>query len=226
MATLDPSAPRPFGYGDAITWPFHTGDWFGRVVLMSLIALIPFVGTMALTGWVLTAADNLHSGSALVPPAGFYLRRGARLFFVAYVYGLAATILVYGSFFGFFFVFTNPQAIGGAAFAFLFTVGWFAFVFGFALVTHLAFLFIVPGAVEADARGALRGLNPVHAIAAVFRHPKDSLLAGLITYLGWIVASLGGALCYIGILLTFGYGALIFAGALYVYERNTKVGAA
>src|SRR5919197_4724750 len=36
VATLDPSAPRPFGYGDAITWPLQTAGWFARVVLMSL----------------------------------------------------------------------------------------------------------------------------------------------------------------------------------------------
>ncbi len=192
---------------------------------MSLIALIPFAGSMALAGWVLTAADNLHSGSATVPPAGFYLRRGARLFFVGYVWGIVATVLVYGSLFGFFFAFANPGAANGAAVALLFSIGWFATVFGFALVTHLAFLFIVPTAVEADARGALRGLNPVHAIKDVFRHPKDSLLAGLLAYLAWIVASLGTALCYIGILLTLGYGALVFAGTLYVYERNTQIGA-
>lgn len=189
---------------------------------MSLIALIPFVGGMALAGWVLTAADNLHSGSAVVPPAGFYLRRGARLFFVAYIWGLIAAVLIYGSLFGFLFLMIHSQATEGGFFGLFFLV-WFAFVFGFGLVTHLAFLFIVPGAVEADARGAIRGLNPLHAIADVFRQPKDSLLAGLITYLGWIVASLGGALCYVGILLTLGYGALIFAGALYVYERNTKI---
>lgn len=222
MAALDTNAPRPFGYGDAITWGFRTGDWFGHVVLMSLIALIPFVGGMALAGWVLTAADSLHSGSAVVPPAGFYLRRGARLFFVAYIWGLIAAVLIYGSLFGFLFLMIHSQATEGGFFGLFFLV-WFAFVFGFGLVTHLAFLFIVPGAVEADARGAIRGLNPLHAIADVFRQPKDSLLAGLITYLGWIVASLGGALCYVGILLTLGYGALIFAGALYVYERNTKI---
>ena len=191
---------------------------------MSLIALIPFVGGMALAGWALTAADNLHSGSAIVPPAGFYLRRGARLFFVAYIWGLVASILVYGSFFGFFFLFAHPQVLHGAFFGFFF-LGWFAVVFGFGLVTHLALLFIVPGAVEADARGAIRGLNPLHAFADVFRHPKDSFLAALITYLGWIVASLGASLCYVGIILTLGYGALIFAGALYVYERNTKISA-
>jgi hypothetical protein len=222
LAALDTNAPRPFGYGDAITWGFRTGDWFGHVVLMSLIALIPFVGGMALAGWVLTAADSLHSGSAVVPPAGFYLRRGARLFFVAYIWGLIAAVLIYGSLFGFLFLMIHSQATEGGFFGLFFLV-WFAFVFGFGLVTHLAFLFIVPGAVEADARGAIRGLNPLHAIADVFRQPKDSLLAGLITYLGWIVASLGGALCYVGILLTLGYGALIFAGALYVYERNTKI---
>jgi len=80
-----------------------------------------------------------------------------------------------------------------------------------------------PPAIEADARGALRGLNPIHAIADVFHHPKESLFAALITYVGWIIAGLGASLCYVGIILTLGYGALVFAGALYVYERNTTV---
>jgi Protein of unknown function (DUF4013) len=222
LATRDTTTPRTFGYGDAITWAFRSNDWLGQVVVMSLIALIPFVGAMALAGWALTAADNLHGGSDVVPPAGFYLRRGARVFFVAFVWGLAASVLIYGSFFAMFFLFANPQILRGALFG-AFVLVWFAVVFGFTLVTHLAFVFIVPGAIEADSRGAIRGLNPVHAVTDVVRHPKDSILAGLITYLGWIVASLGASLCYIGILLTLGYGALIFAGALYVYERNTKI---
>jgi hypothetical protein len=225
LSALDTTAPRPFGYGDAITWGFRSGEWFGQVVLMSLIALIPFVGSMALAGWALTAADNLHNGSAIVPPAGFYLRRGARLFVVAYVWGLVAAILVYGSFGGAFFLMIHPQVLQGAFFG-LFFLTWFALVFGIGIVVHLAFLFIVPGAAEADARGAINGINPVHAITDVFRHPKESFLAALITYLAWIVASLGASLCYIGILLSLGYGALIFAGALYVYERNTQIGEA
>jgi uncharacterized protein DUF4013 len=195
------------------------------VVLQSLIALIPFVGAMAIAGWVLTAADSMHAGAPTVPPAGFYLHRGARLYFVAFVWGLIVALVLYGTIGAFFGLFFQQTTAPGPAFLFVFG-GWFTFVLLLGLTTHLAFLFIVPGAVEADQRGALRGLNPIPAIADVFRHPKDSLLAALITYLAWIIANLGASLCYVGVVLTFGYGALVFAGALYVYERNTKVSAA
>lgn len=216
QATKDPSA---FSYGDCITWPVGTHGWFPRSVLMSLVALIPFVGSMALAGWVLTAADHLHGGEVVVPPAGFHLRRGARLYFVAFVWGLLAAVLVYGSMFGAIAVFFQPQVLG-APLAPLVFFGWFGIIIGLGVATHVAFVFIVPGAIEADARGALRGINPVPAVADVFRHPKDSIFAALITYLAWIVAGLGSFLCYVGVILTLGYGALIFAGVIYVYERN------
>ncbi len=188
---------------------------------MSLIALIPFVGSMALAGWVLTASDGMHEGVATVPPAGFYLRRGARLYFVAFVWGVVVATVIYGAMFAFLAAFFQPKVAAGPEFFIAFG-GWFAFVLLLGVATHLAFLFIVPGAVEADERGAIRGLNPIPAIADVFHHPKDSLLAALITYLAWIIAGLGASLCYVGVLLTLGYGAMVFAGVLYVYERNTK----
>ena len=215
-------AAPAFGYGDCITWPFRSSQWLGRVVVQSLIALIPFVGAMALAGWVLTAADRLFEGDRTVPPAGFYLQRGARLYFVAFVWSLVSVALLYVVLFGLLAGFMHPGALGGTSFLLLFG-GWFLLVFGIGLAVHLAFLFIVPGAIEADARGAVRGLNPLHAIVDVFHHPKDSLLAGLITYLAWIIAGIGASLCYVGIVITLGYGALVFAGALHVYERNTKI---
>jgi len=217
-----PAAPTVFGYGDCITWPFKSSEWVGRVVVQSLIALIPFIGSMALIGWLLTAADRLFEGDHTVPPAGFYLRRGARVYFVAFIWGLVSAAILYSILFGFMLAFTNPTRTGSSTFFLLFG-GWFAFVLGIGLVTHLAFLFFVPGAIEADSRGAIRGLNPFHAVADVFRHPKDSLLAALISYVAWILAGIGASLCYVGILITLGYGALVFAGALYVYERNTTV---
>lgn len=214
----------PAGYGDCITWPFRSPEWLGHVVLQSLIGLIPFAGGMALAGWVLTATDRMHEGVAAVPPAGFYLRRGARVYAVAFTWGLGAAAIVYGGMFAFFALFFRAGT-GGFPF-FLAFGGWFAFILFAGVATHVAFVFIVPGAVEADARGPIRGLNPIPAVADVFRHPKDSLLAALITYLAWIIASLGASVCYVGILLTLGYGAMVFAAVLYLYERNTAVRAA
>jgi hypothetical protein len=214
----------PAGYGDCITWPFRSSEWLGRVVLQSLIALIPFAGGMALAGWVLTATDHMHEGVATVPPAGFYLRRGARLYAVAFTWGLLVAAVVYGGMFAFFALFFKA---GSGAFPFFIAFGgWFAFILLFGVATHVAFVFIVPGAVEADARGPIRGLNPIPSVADVLRHPKDSLLAALITYLAWIIAGLGASLCYVGLLFTLGYGAMVFAAVIYLYERNTTVGAA
>jgi hypothetical protein len=206
-------------------WPFRSAQWLGQVVLMGLIALIPFVGAMAVAGWALTAADFLHKGSAAVPPAGFYLRRGARLYLVGFTWGLIALTLLYTVLFGFLAALSQPRFLGAPSFLFLFG-GWFVFIFGLGIAAHVAFFFIVPAAIEADSRGALHGLNPVHAIAAAIRHPKESLFAALVTYVGWIIASLGASLCYVGIIVTLGYGALVFAGALYVYERNTSISTA
>src|SRR6202171_3303867 len=86
--------------GDMLAWPFRDPRWPARLGLMGLLWFvlsltligIPLAG-IALAGWMLTAADNLRAGRLELPPPGFYVRRGYRLFLVQLAYLLALVAL-------------------------------------------------------------------------------------------------------------------------------------
>ncbi len=48
--------------GEALTCPFRGPGWAGRMVLQALILLIPIVGWIAMTGWLMLAFENARSG--------------------------------------------------------------------------------------------------------------------------------------------------------------------
>ena len=78
--------------GDSFAWPFQDPGWFGKTVLQGLIAIIPIVGWIALTGWMMLTIDNYRAGRRELPPAGFHLSRGAGIFFVFLIYGIILAI--------------------------------------------------------------------------------------------------------------------------------------
>src|SRR2546423_12140966 len=83
---------------DSFAWPYRDPEWFNKIVLMGLIALIPIVGWLQLLGWMLAALDNLRRGWQVLPPAAFrYATRGINLFAASLIWGLAAALLIYGS---------------------------------------------------------------------------------------------------------------------------------
>lgn len=70
-------------------WFTTSPEWFERVVLTGLIALIPIVGSINLYGWTLEATDMNRRKWRELPRAGFqYLERGVNPFLVGLVYGL------------------------------------------------------------------------------------------------------------------------------------------
>src|SRR5258708_31635978 len=75
--------------GNSFGLPFRSPGYFGPLVLMGLIGLIPIVGWSNSLGWMLSIVDNYRSGRTDLPPAGFqYIGRGATLFLVVLVYAL------------------------------------------------------------------------------------------------------------------------------------------
>src|SRR5258708_17778623 len=75
--------------GNSFGLPFRSPGYFGTLVLMGLIGLIPIVGWINSLGWMLAIVDNYRSGRTDLPPAGFpYIGRGATLFLVVLVYAL------------------------------------------------------------------------------------------------------------------------------------------
>lgn len=76
-------------------WFTTTPEWFERVLLTGLIALIPIVGQINLYGWTLEATDMVRRRWRELPPAGFqYLERGVAPFVVFLVYGLVAFFVI------------------------------------------------------------------------------------------------------------------------------------
>src|SRR2546421_767263 len=90
--------PEP-SVGDAFGWAARDPEWIGKTLLMGLIGLIPIVGGLQLTGWMLAMLDNLRAGRQEIPPAGFrYATRGVWLWLAGVIYGLIFGFVFYGSF--------------------------------------------------------------------------------------------------------------------------------
>src|SRR4029077_4827387 len=62
------------------------------MLLQGLIALIPIVGWIAMTGWLMMAFENGRAGKNELPPAGFHLERGIAIFGVFLIYGVILQI--------------------------------------------------------------------------------------------------------------------------------------
>ena len=78
--------------GDSFAWGFRDPGWAGKMLLQGLIALIPIVGWIAMTGWLMMAFENIRAGKNELPPAGFHLERGIAIFGVFLIYGVILQI--------------------------------------------------------------------------------------------------------------------------------------
>src|SRR5437867_1754607 len=77
--------------GDGFSWPFQDPQWASKILVQGLITLIPIVGWIATTGWLVLTIDNYRTGRRELPPYGFHLERGIVLFVVYVVY-----VIVFG----------------------------------------------------------------------------------------------------------------------------------
>ena len=68
--------------GDGFSWPFQDPQWASKILVQGLITLIPIVGWIATTGWLVLTIDNYRTGRRELPPYGFHLERGIVLFVV------------------------------------------------------------------------------------------------------------------------------------------------
>ena len=74
---------------DAFAWPARDPDWLAKLLVIGLILLIPFVGSINGLGWMLASLDRLRAGEEKLAPANLrYIGRGFPLFVVDLVYGL------------------------------------------------------------------------------------------------------------------------------------------
>src|SRR5215831_11355988 len=159
-AAATPSPDRSIG--DAFAWPLRDPEWFGKLILMGLISLIPIVGWLQLLGWMLTSLDHLRHGWQVLPPAGFrYATRGVNVFVASLVWGLLIAIILYGTMaavvFGLLALTPKPSGDSSSA---AFPVLLFPLMFGATALFGLLFLVLymfVPVVIMYTDRGGLRG---------------------------------------------------------------------
>jgi hypothetical protein len=207
------------GYSDAFGWATRDPQWVPKVLLMGLIFLIPIVGQIVLLGWMLTALDNLRAGRYELPAAGFsYIGRGLNLFVVELVYGLVIALVV-----SVVFVVGGGLVASSGTGAFYSAIGGLILADGYLVSFALAvcyYLLLPVVILRTDIGGIGGGLNIAQVLGDARRLPGPTLLAGLLAYVGHLIAGAGALVCLVGVVLTVAYGYSVIAGVVRYYEQQ------
>lgn len=223
----EPAAPT---VSDAFGWVARDPDWIGKVLLMGLIGLIPVVGALQQTGWMLTMLDNLRAGRYEVPPAAFrYATRGVWLWLTGLIYGVIFLFVFYGVFFLFVFGMTAAGSLGArdhnaGPLALLFFPFFFVW-FGVVGVVSIAIWLFVPAVIElVDRKGLAGGFEFAAIFHAVRTDPQHNIAAAGLTFVAYFIAGLGVYVCWVGVIFTGPYALTVLAAVLRWYEANVKLG--
>jgi hypothetical protein len=176
------------------------------MVVQGLIFIIPIVGWIALTGWLVLTIDNYRAGRRELPPAGFHLERGVPLFVVLLAYGIVIAIPI-----------TVLYTVGGAGHNG--AVSALAGLINLALT--LLFAFIAPSLILHTYRGGFNGGFDVNAVwETATANTSNTVIAGLLVYVARLVGGIGFLLCCVGALFTIPYSTAITAGIVTWYEST------
>jgi hypothetical protein len=193
--------------GDAFTWPFADREWFPKMILQGLIAIIPIVGHIALLGWLLVTVDNYRAGRRELAPAGFHLERGIALWAVLLVYVIVLFLpggIVNG---------IGVNSDNGAGLA---AIGGLLY-----LAALLLLLFLIPAIFLNTYRAGFSGGFDVAGIwQLATTNPTPTALAAVMIFVANLISPLGFILCCVGLLFTVPYSAAIMAGIVTWYERE------
>src|SRR2546423_8285534 len=231
MAELNGGVAQPEpSVGDAFGWAARDPEWIGKTLIMGLIGLIPIVGGLQLTGWVLGRLATFRAGAQEIPPAGFrYATRGVWLWLAGVIYGLIFVFVFYGSFAVFAIAMTalghgstgdngsnaNPVAL---IFFPLFFI-WFGVV---GLVSLLLWVF-VPALIEHTDRTGLGGAFNIPGLIRTLRaDPQHNLAAAGLTLVAYIISGLAVYVCWVGGSFPRPYALTLVAGILRWYEVTLK----
>jgi Protein of unknown function (DUF4013) len=205
--------------GDSFGWAFRDPQWAGKMLVQGLIAIIPIVGWIAMTGWLMLAFENARNGKNELPPAGFHLERGVAIFLVFLVYGIVVNlpaIILYGIGGGFAAAANNGSNTAVAAAG----SGLFSLAGLLSLAGGLLLRFLIPSLiVHTYHRGFAGGFDVENVWKYATVNVTNSVLAGLIVFVASIIGGLG-FLCCIGFIFTIPYENAINAGAVAWFERQ------
>src|SRR5260370_3081749 len=190
--------------GDSSAWGFRDLGGAGKMLLQGLIALIPIVGWIAMTGWLMMAFDNIRNGRNELPPAGFHLERGSAIFGVFLIYGVILQIpgWVIGLAGGFASHHSDtglnvPSPLVGLGYLWFFLASLFLSYLVPSLIVHTYH------------HGFAGGMN----VAGGWRLTRDNVshsgAAGALILVASIIGGLGLIVLFLGILFTVSYQNVI-----------------
>ena len=205
--------------GEAFGWAFRDPSWAGKMIVQALILIIPIVGWIATTGWLMMAFENARAGRNELPPAGFHLSRGIAFFGVLLIYSIALNIpgwilqlvgsagMVQRCNQGF----CSSQFVGGP-------LSGLGALWGF--LVQLLIYFITPTlVVMVFHHGFAGGFD----LAGVWRYATtnvgNSIIAAMLFFVSSIIGALGVIACCIGVFLTIVYSVSVQAGVAAWFER-------
>lgn len=208
--------------GDAFVYPFRGPGWLGKIVLQALILIIPIVGWIAMTGWLMMAFENVRAGRTELPPAGFHLSRGIGIFGIFFIYGFVLNIPAW-------ILFIAGGIASGASNAQGVNAGSPLSALGFlwAFLAGLFLNFLVPSLIVHTYHGGFAGgmdVQRVWRLATI--NVGNAVVAGLIIWVASVIGGLGLIACCIGIIFTVVYQNAIQAGVAAWFERVQSAPAA
>ncbi|MGB2897097.1 MAG: DUF4013 domain-containing protein [Anaerolineales bacterium] len=208
-------------FGLAFSFPFQDDDWVKKIVLTAVISIIPVIGQVALTGWLVELTRRVIRGDAEPLPDwadfGGILVLGLKTVAIGFVYALPLIFVMFPA------VVIDAISEYETASA-LYSIFMFCFSC-FAIIYGLALAFFLPAAVgelaASDDLGA--AINPKNIIAHVRAAPSAYLLAFLGTIIAGFLSGFGVILCFIGVFFTAVYASAV-QGHLYgqAYLEATK----
>jgi len=202
--------------GDAFAWAFRDPAWPGKLLLQGLIAIIPVIGWIAMTGWMMMAFENARAGKTELPPAGFHLERGIGIFLVFLIYGLVLNIpTVILSVVGQIATYhaNNPFNPGSPLIA-------LSYLWLFAAGLFLRFL--EPSLIVSTYhRGIAGGMDIPTVWRMATSNVSNSVVAGLLIWVSSVIGTLG-FFCCIGFIFTVPYENSITAGAAAWFEKESQ----
>jgi len=201
--------------GEAFVWPFRGPRWFERMVVQALILIIPVVGWIAMTGWMMLAFENFREGRAELPPAGFHLRRGIAIFGVFLIYGIVLNVPTW-------VLYTAGGIASGGSTGRGFNAGAPLSALGFLwmFAAGLFLDFLVPSLIVNTYHAGFAGGMDVQRVWRLSTvNVGNAVVAGLIVWVASVIGPLGFVLCCVGVFLTTVYQNAVQAGAAAWFER-------
>lgn len=211
---------------DAFTYEFRDPGWPVKMIVQALILVIPVVGWIAAAGWLMVAFANARGGQTELPPAGFHLASGIRLFLVMLVY----TIVIYGIPMGLLWIFGHQVPWGQLECSRRscnqapspWAANFYPWSFGLIMLINL----LVPSLiVNTHDRGIAGGFDLRLIARHVSADPANWLLAGVTSCFAALIGGFGLCACCVGLLFTIVYQYAVQARVAAWLENSPGVGA-